>query len=99
MPAMAGRSATASRPATRATALLIPEAIPARLAGTAPNTAVVSGATTHDSPRPNTTTGTSTSGTYVEPGPIRWASAPARADSSSMTTVVGNSAAPAASGE
>ena len=32
-------------------------------------------------------------------GPIRWARAPARAESSSISAVIGSEAAPAASGE
>ena len=32
-------------------------------------------------------------------GPMRWASCPARADSASMITVIGNNAAPASSAE
>src|SRR5947209_1228770 len=118
MPATAGSTAIASNPATRATALFTPDAMPARLAGTAANTVAVSGATTHDKPSPNTTTGRRTSGTYFDPGqicriinsatdttngptvigprgPIRWATAPARADSASMISVTGKRPAPA----
>lgn len=49
-------TAIESSPAVRATALLIPEAIPAWRTFTAPITVVVSGATVIAMPRPNTNT-------------------------------------------
>src|SRR5690606_6784983 len=52
--AIAPSSATASRPATLATALLTPEATPAWLSSTAPITVVVSGATLTVTPNPST---------------------------------------------
>ena len=105
----------------RATALLTPEATPACRAGAAASTVEVSGATTRDRPRPNTTQPGSTSEAYDAPGPtrrssstppaqtsgpsvsgsrgpIRAASAPDRALSSSMHTVMGSNAVPAVSG-
>lgn len=57
MPAAAGNVATASKPATRATALLVPDATPASESGTEASTVDVSGATVMDKPRPNTRTG------------------------------------------
>ena len=51
---------TASSPATRATALLTPEAIPAWLESTAASTVAVTGATTKVRPRPKTITAGST---------------------------------------
>src|SRR4051794_11965246 len=54
-PAASGRTAIASRPATRATALFTPLAAPARWSGAAARAVVVNGATVADSPRPNTT--------------------------------------------
>ena len=51
---MSGSTATASRPATRATALLIPEATPAWFASAAASTVAVTGATTRVSPTPYT---------------------------------------------
>ena len=46
----------ASSPATRAIALLTPEAIPARCSSTEPSTAAVSGATVIESPSAKPTT-------------------------------------------
>jgi hypothetical protein len=48
-------TASASRPAARETALLTPDAIPARLDSTEPMTTVTSGATATDMPSPITT--------------------------------------------
>jgi hypothetical protein len=53
-------AATASSPPTRATALLIADAIPASCSGTPPSTVAVSGATVSDRPKPKTTTAGST---------------------------------------
>src|SRR5207244_11013291 len=53
-PTSAGRSATASRPARRATALLTAEPTPTWASSTAARTAAVSGATVIASPRPKT---------------------------------------------
>ena len=117
-PATRGRTATAIRFATRDTALLIPDATPAWPESTAANAVAVTGATTSDSPKPNTTTAGSTALMYRSPGsmaainstpaaisngpivngvrgPMRRASMPARADSSSIRPVIGNDANPA----
>ena len=59
-PATIGRTATASRPATLDTALLIPDAIPEWRESAAASTVAVTGATTSVSPPPNTTTAGST---------------------------------------
>jgi hypothetical protein len=59
-PAIRGNTATASRPATLETALLIPEAIPEWRASAAASTVAVTGATTTVSPRPKTITAGST---------------------------------------
>src|SRR3954447_20577358 len=56
IPAATGNTATASNPATRARALLIPEAVPAWVSGAADRTAEVSGATVIANPSPNTIT-------------------------------------------
>ena len=50
------KTAIARRPATRATALLMPDATPAWRVSTAPITVVVSGATVTAIPNPSTTT-------------------------------------------
>src|SRR5207253_4886070 len=50
----AGSTATESRPARRAAALLTPDAMPISSASTAANTAAVSGATVSERPSPNT---------------------------------------------
>ena len=50
-------TATASSPAARDTALLMPEAVPARFTSTAFITVVVSGATLTAIPSPSTTMG------------------------------------------
>src|SRR4051812_6181176 len=52
MPARPGSTATASRPAARATSLLTAEATPIRCVGAAASTVEVSGATVIDRPRP-----------------------------------------------
>ena len=54
MPATAGRTATAIRPAARATSLFTAEATPACSAGAAPSAVAVSGATVIARPSPNT---------------------------------------------
>src|SRR3954447_15605008 len=59
-PAARGSTATAISDAVRATALLMPDATPAWLAGAAASTVAVTGATTNTSPIPNTTTAGST---------------------------------------
>ena len=56
IPAAAGSAAAEMRPASRATALFTPDATPASRSGAAASTAAVSGATSIESPRPNTTT-------------------------------------------
>jgi hypothetical protein len=61
MPASAGSTATAIRPAARATSLLTAEATPAWSAGAADSAVAVSGATMIDTPSPNTRTAGSTS--------------------------------------
>ena len=68
MPAVTGNTATASSPATRAMALLTPEAIPAWLSDRAARTAAVSGATVIARPTPKTTTAGSTARTCDAPG-------------------------------
>ena len=121
MPATAGISATASRPAARAIALLTPEAMPTWRSSAASSTVAVSGATVPASPSPNSATAGRTSTKYDAPapmrpsrsipaaasrsptvigqrGPIRCARRPDRAESSSMITVIGSIAVPAASG-
>ena len=60
-PTTSGSTAMASRPATRATALLTPLAMPACRSGAAASTVAVNGATVNDRPRPNSDTGGSTS--------------------------------------
>ena len=55
MPTTGGRTATATRFATRPTSLLTADATPACSAGTAVIAAVVNGATVHATPRANTT--------------------------------------------
>ena len=52
-PASSATALTPARPAVRATALLMPEASPARSSPSAPMTAVVSGATVMPIPRPS----------------------------------------------
>ena len=59
-PAINGSTATASRPATRATALLIPDAMPEWRESAAARTVAVTGATTSVRPSPNTITAGST---------------------------------------
>jgi hypothetical protein len=60
IPATTGSTATASRPAIRETALLMPDAVPTRFSGTDASTAEVSGTAVSVSPRPSTTTPGST---------------------------------------
>ncbi|MFD0576357.1 hypothetical protein [Dactylosporangium darangshiense] len=60
IPAAAGRTATAMRPAARATSLFTAEAMPACVAGAELSAVDVSGATVTHSPRPSTTTAGST---------------------------------------
>src|ERR1700675_2831732 len=71
MPAATGSTAMASSPATRAMALLTPDAVPAYVSGTAERTAEVSGATVIASPTPNTTTPGRTAFREVVPGTTR----------------------------
>src|ERR1700691_1301873 len=68
MPAIAGSTATAIRPAALATSLLTAEATPACSAGADDMAVAVSGATLIATPKPNTTTAGSTATTYP-PGP------------------------------
>src|SRR2546423_1256799 len=79
IPASSGRIATARSPAMRATALLVPDASPARSWLSEARTAAVSGATVTDRPRPNTATAGGTArggapppggaGPHARPGP------------------------------
>src|SRR5712691_10439303 len=64
-------TAIASRPATRATALLTPDATPAWRLSTAPITVVVSGATVIAIPNPSTTTAGKNVVQYEPPTPGR----------------------------
>ena len=64
-------TAIASRPATRATALLTPDATPAWWLSTAPITVVVSGATVTAMPNPSTTTAGKNVVQYEPPIPGR----------------------------
>ena len=66
-----GSTATASRPAARAMALLTPEAMPACRASAAARTVVVSGATMNARPSPKTVTAGRTSVVYEAFGPTR----------------------------
>ena len=122
-PASSGTAAIATSCPVRATALLTPDATPARRDSTAPSAVVVSGATvivesgpededpgqhrrdvrTHRRRRGSSKASPAahTSGPTLigSRGPMRSASAPERADSRSMSTVIGVVAAPASSGE
>src|SRR5690606_23264841 len=69
-PASGGSAATASSVPLRATALFTPLAVPAYRSSALASTVEVSGATTADSPSPNTVTAGRTCNTYEEPGPI-----------------------------
>ncbi len=60
MPASAGSTATAIRPAARATSLLTAEATPACSGGAAASAVEVSGATMMATPKPKTTAAGST---------------------------------------
>jgi hypothetical protein len=83
------KTATASSPAIRDTALFTPEATPASLEGTASITAVVSGATLIAIPMPKTTTAGKNVLQYEPPIPGREKSAkPAAA--TTVPTVSGN---------
>src|SRR6185436_9803799 len=75
MRAAHGNTATAARPAMRATALFTLDAIPARSAGTPSNTAVVSGATVKPRPSPNNARPGRTCVAYAPPGWVRVSSA------------------------
>src|SRR5262245_23910560 len=70
-PTAVGRTATASNPASRATALLTPDATPRSLSSAAASTVDVSGATVAASPRPNTTAAGNTDVQYDSPGSMR----------------------------
>src|SRR5215218_2449543 len=70
-PATSGTAATASKPPTRATALLTPDATPECCASAAASTVAVKGATVNASPPPNTNTAGSTASMYERPGSIR----------------------------
>ena len=61
MPASPGNTATANRPAVRATSLFTAEATPTWCAGAAASTVAVSGATVIDSPTAKTRTAGRTS--------------------------------------
>src|SRR5579884_1041310 len=71
MPVATGSTATATRPAARATSLLTAEAMPLCSAGTAASTVEVSGATVMARPSPRTATAGRTSVTYPAEAPIR----------------------------
>lgn len=85
IPASSGSAATASSPAARAAALLIPLARPARPAGTEASTVAVSGATSTVMPAPITTMAGRTSRTYEASGPTRSISSVPAAHSSGPT--------------
>src|SRR6202165_147938 len=71
MPARTGMSAIATSAPTRATSLLIADAIPALLDDTAPSAVDVRAGTVSTKPRPKTIAAGNTAATYDEPGVTR----------------------------